>query len=64
MGKLGNFELNAEQRRLIEIKNKRREELRAQFLKEISNPHRHATGEGGALVRFSPQKKTTRLTIE
>lgn len=50
MGKLDNFELNAEQRRLLEIKNKRRAELRELFLKQISDPHRHAKGEGGHLV--------------
>lgn len=53
MGKLGNFELNAEQRRLLEIKNQRRAELRAQYLKQISDPHRQAIGEGGHLVNKS-----------
>lgn len=50
MGKFGNFELNAEQRRLVEIKNQRRAELRAEYLKNIHDPHRHSKGEGGHLV--------------
>lgn len=56
MGKLGNYELNAEQRRLLELKNQRRAELRASFLKQISDPHRHALGEGGHVVNKSIEK--------
>lgn len=54
MGKLGNFELNAEQRRILELKNQRRAELRAYYLKQMHDPHRGAL-EGGHLVnRFLP----------
>lgn len=50
MGKFQNFELNEAQRRLQEIKNKQRAELRAQYWKNVTNPARHATGEGGCVV--------------
>lgn len=35
---------------LIEIKNKQRAAMKADYLKQILNPYRHATGEGGAPV--------------
>lgn len=31
-------------------KMKRTAELRAEYIRQITNPHRHATGEGGAIV--------------
>lgn len=34
-------------------KQKRRLQLRQEYLKQISDPHRHATGEGGTLVSFN-----------
>lgn len=50
MGKFGNFELTAEQRRVQELKNQQRAALRAQFWKHMTDPKRHASGEGGHLV--------------
>lgn len=50
MGVFKNFELNAEQRQLAEQKHKQRLSLRAEYWKKISNPARHASGEGGHLV--------------
>lgn len=50
MGVFKNFELNAEERQLAEIKYKQRLALRAEYWKKITNPARHATGEGGHLV--------------
>jgi hypothetical protein len=37
---------------IILEKQKRTQALRAEYIKQITNPHRHATGEGGALVSF------------
>lgn len=42
------FEQTAEERRLLLERAKRRSVLRAEFLKQTSNPFRH--GEGGTLV--------------
>lgn len=42
------YEQTAEERRLILDRTKRRAELRAEFLKQTSNPFKH--GEGGAVV--------------
>lgn len=53
MGKFQNYELNAEQRRLEMLKYQRRMELRAQFWKNMTDPNRHGSGEGGHLVRIS-----------
>lgn len=50
MGKLGNFELNEEQRHLQNLRYQQRLELRQKFWKNVTDPHRHATGEGGVLV--------------
>lgn len=50
MGKFQNFELSAEQRRLQQLKHDQRLALRAQFWKNMTDPHRHGSGEGGALV--------------
>lgn len=50
MGKFGNFELNEAQRKVLAEKNQRRNELRNLYWKNITDPHRHATGEGGHLV--------------
>lgn len=42
------FEQNAAERAILLEKAKRRAELRAEFLKQTSNPFKH--GEGGHLV--------------
>lgn len=42
------FEQTAEERRILLEKAQRRAALRAEFLKQTSNPFKH--GEGGALV--------------
>lgn len=52
MGKFQNFELNEEQRRLQMQKHQQRIALRAQFWKNMTDPHRYASGEGGFMVRF------------
>lgn len=51
MGKFQNFELNEEQRQIQMLRHQRRLELRQKFWKNITDPHKHSTGEGGALVR-------------
>lgn len=43
---------NAAENALLLNKHKRRLALREEYLKNISNPHRHATGEGGTVVRY------------
>lgn len=50
MGKLGNFDLNEQQRKLELQKYERRMALRAQFWKDMTNPNRHGSGEGGFMV--------------
>lgn len=50
------YDLSAEQRKLQELRYKRRVELRSLYWKEITNPHRHATGEGGSLVNIAVEK--------
>lgn len=51
MGKFQNYELNAEQRALQEQRNKQRAALRLQYWKNITDPKRYTSGEGGHLVR-------------
>lgn len=63
MGKLGNFELNAEQRKAQEFKNQRRAELRALYLKNVGDPHRQAVGDGGHLVNTNLCTHNLRSTI-
>lgn len=46
------YDVPLAERRLLEEKAKRRAVLRQEFLKQISNPHQHATGESGAVVSF------------
>lgn len=50
MGKFQNFELNEEERRLQMQKHQQRLALRAQFWKNMTDPNRHASNEGGTLV--------------
>lgn len=52
MGKLGNFELNADERRLQGLRHQQRLELRQKFWKNVTDPKRHASGEGGFLVNI------------
>lgn len=53
MGKLGNFELKAANRLSADERNKRIADLRNLYWKNITDPHRHATGEGGHLVSLT-----------
>jgi hypothetical protein len=39
------------EKRSVEAYAKRRAALREEYIKQITNPHRHGTGEGGTLVR-------------
>lgn len=50
MGKFQNFDKDAEQRRIMQLQHDRRMALRAQFWKNMTDPNRHGTGEGGFLV--------------
>lgn len=52
MGAFKNYDLSAADRQNIEIKHKQRLALRAEYWKKITNPARHATGEGGHLVNI------------
>lgn len=63
MGKFQNYELNEEQRRIELAKYNRRMELRAQFWRNMTDPNRHGSGEGGALVSFQHKiRRTHNLT--
>lgn len=44
------FDVSLAEKRLLEEKAKRRFALRQEFLKQISDPHQHGTGESGAVV--------------
>lgn len=44
------YDITAEARRVLEEKAKRRLVLREEFLRKVSDPHRHGTGEGGTVV--------------
>lgn len=37
---------------ILADRQKRTAALRAEFWKQVTNPYRHATGEGGHIVRF------------
>lgn len=45
------YDVPAKDKRLVEEYAKRRAILRDEYIKQITNPHRHGTGEGGTLVR-------------
>lgn len=46
-------EISQGERELLLKKHERALKLRAEYLKQISNPYRHATGEGGTLVSYN-----------
>uniref|UniRef100_A0A1B6KYD0 NADH dehydrogenase [ubiquinone] 1 beta subcomplex subunit 4 n=1 Tax=Graphocephala atropunctata TaxID=36148 RepID=A0A1B6KYD0_9HEMI len=43
-------------KQLIELKNKQRATLKAEFVKQYTNPHRYATGEGGSIFDSGIQR--------
>jgi hypothetical protein len=45
------YDVTAKDKRLVQEYTKRRAVLREEYIKQITNPHRHGTGEGGTLVR-------------
>jgi hypothetical protein len=45
------YDVSEATKRSVEAYAKRRAVLREEYIKQISNPHRHGTGEGGTLVR-------------
>jgi hypothetical protein len=47
------FDVSAKEKSLVEAYAKRRLALREEYIKQITNPHRHGAGEGGMLVRNS-----------
>lgn len=59
------YDVTAAERRRLEDQARRRATLRAEFLKQASNPHLHATGEAGAVVSNSTQTfdKQSNLTF-
>ena len=44
------YDISARDRRILEAQAARRTKLRYEYLKQIGNPYRHATGEGGTVV--------------
>lgn len=46
------FDVTEDQKKLILERAKKRLALREEFLKKVSNPFQHASGEGGAVVSF------------
>lgn len=49
-------DLSQAEKEVIQRKYERTVQLRAEFLKQAHNPHRHATGEGGTLVSSTVNK--------
>ncbi|XP_049805340.1 uncharacterized protein LOC126248418 [Schistocerca nitens] len=50
------FGVSRQNRDLIEAAAKRRALLRQEYIKLTTNPHRHATGEGGVLLDTGVQR--------
>lgn len=49
-------ELSTAEKQLLLKKHERASKLRAEFNKQITNPHRHATGEGGTVFDAGMQR--------
>ena len=49
----GQFDVTAKERRMIEDRARLRAELRKEFVKQVTNPHRLSGSEGGYLVRIT-----------
>jgi len=47
------FDVSPQEQRNFLEKQKHRQLMREYLIKNISNPHRHATSEGGTLVSYS-----------
>jgi len=52
----GQFDVSAKDRRLIEDRAKLRAELRKEFVKQVTNPHRQSGSEGGYLFDSAMQR--------
>ncbi|KAJ9573762.1 hypothetical protein L9F63_008845, partial [Diploptera punctata] len=50
------YDVSAAERRRVEEYAKRRAALRQEYIKQITNPHRHGTGEGGTLFDSGIQR--------
>jgi len=46
------YGLSTSEKRDFEEYAKRRTALREEYIKQITNPHRHGAGEGGTVVRI------------
>jgi hypothetical protein len=44
------YDITPDRRKVLEENAKRRTVLRNEFLKQVSDPFRHASGEGGTVV--------------
>lgn len=47
------YNTSPENLRLVKLRNERKQALRQEYLMKITDPHRHATGEGGSVVSFA-----------
>jgi NADH dehydrogenase (ubiquinone) 1 beta subcomplex subunit 4 len=50
------YDVTAKNKRLVHEYAKRRAVLREEYIKQITNPHRHKTGEGGTLFDSGAQR--------
>uniref|UniRef100_R4V2S5 NADH dehydrogenase [ubiquinone] 1 beta subcomplex subunit 4 n=1 Tax=Coptotermes formosanus TaxID=36987 RepID=R4V2S5_COPFO len=50
------YDVSAKEKRLVETYAKRRLALREEYIKQITNPHRHGAGEGGILFDSGIQR--------
>lgn len=47
---MSNIDLTREEQKILQQKHARRLELRKEYIKQINNPYKHATGDSGTLV--------------
>lgn len=47
---MSNIDLTREEQKVLQLKHAKRLELRKEYIKQIHNPYKHASGEGGTLV--------------
>ncbi|XP_069700382.1 NADH dehydrogenase [ubiquinone] 1 beta subcomplex subunit 4 [Periplaneta americana] len=50
------YDVSTSEKRLVDEYAKRRAALRHEYIKQITNPHRHGTGEGGTVFDVGVQR--------
>lgn len=58
---MSNIDLTREEQKILQQKHAKRLELRKEYIKQIHNPYKHASGEGTLVIKiqfFFKKKKT------